>query len=143
MTVYIQIYGFRVKTIFCVSLILLVLSGVHILRMLFGFIYAYWCPARFPYQMMFVSFNSNTMGVISGAGIAYSPRAPVFPLVMFVLIFSFCVVFCRSVFAIYPFFLRTKNVCCSSNSRLQITSLVSSNFHLYCSYFIFEVHAYL
>jgi hypothetical protein len=33
--------GFRVETIFCVSLILLVLSGVHILSMLFGFIYAY------------------------------------------------------------------------------------------------------
>jgi hypothetical protein len=33
-------------------------------------IYEYWC------QMMFVSFNSNTMGVISGAGTANPFRAP-------------------------------------------------------------------
>jgi hypothetical protein len=26
-----------------------------------------WCPTRYPYQMMFVSFNSNTMGVTSEA----------------------------------------------------------------------------
>ena len=39
---------------------------------LFIFIYAYTgCPLRFPYQMMFVLFNSNTMGVISGAGTTY------------------------------------------------------------------------
>jgi len=34
--------------------------GVHVLLMLFVFIYLYWCPTRFPYQMMFVSLNSNT-----------------------------------------------------------------------------------
>ena len=32
--------------------------------MLFVFIYVYWCPTRFQYQMMFVSFYSNTTGVI-------------------------------------------------------------------------------
>ena len=36
------------------------------------FIYAYWCPTRIPYQMMFVSFNSNMTDVTSEAGIAYS-----------------------------------------------------------------------
>jgi hypothetical protein len=30
---------------------------------LFVLIYAYWCPTRFPYQMMFVSFNSDMTGV--------------------------------------------------------------------------------
>jgi len=30
--------------------------------MLFVFIYTYWCPTRLQYQMMFVSFNSNTTG---------------------------------------------------------------------------------
>ena len=37
---------------------------------LFLFIYAYWCATRFPCQVMFVSFNSNTTGVTSGAGTA-------------------------------------------------------------------------
>ena len=27
-----------------------------------------WCPTRFPYQMMFMSFFSNTAGVICGTG---------------------------------------------------------------------------
>jgi len=39
--------------------------------MLFVFIYyIYVCPTRFPYQMIFVSFNSNTTGVTCGAGAA-------------------------------------------------------------------------
>ena len=38
-----------------------------VLFVLFVFIYVhvYWCPTRFPCQMMFVSFNSNTTGVTS------------------------------------------------------------------------------
>jgi len=36
--------------------------------MLFEFIYVHWCPTRFPYQMMFISFNSNTTGGTCGAG---------------------------------------------------------------------------
>ena len=31
------------------------------------FIYIYWCPTRFPYQMIFVSFNTKMTGVTSGA----------------------------------------------------------------------------
>ena len=38
-------------------------EGVHVLFMLFVFIFAYWCPPRFLFHMMFVSFNSNTTGV--------------------------------------------------------------------------------
>ena len=45
-----------------------VLSGVHILFILFVFIYVYWCPILFPCQKIFVSFSSNTMGVANGAG---------------------------------------------------------------------------
>jgi len=41
--------------------------------MLFVFIYIYWCPTSFPYQMMFVSYNSNTTGVTGGAGTTYPP----------------------------------------------------------------------
>ena len=39
-------------------------------------IYVYLCPTRFPYQMMFVSLNSNTTGVTCGAGTANLSGAP-------------------------------------------------------------------
>jgi hypothetical protein len=42
------------------------------------FIHVYWCPTRFLYQMMFLSFNSNTTGVTFVAGTAYPSRAPGF-----------------------------------------------------------------
>jgi hypothetical protein len=38
--------------------------------MLIVFIYTNWCPTRLQYQMMFVSFTSNTTGVTCGAGTA-------------------------------------------------------------------------
>ena len=41
---------------------------VHVLLMLYVFIYVYRCLTRFPYHMTFLSFNSNTAGVTSGAG---------------------------------------------------------------------------
>ena len=43
-------------------------GGGRFLFMLFAFIYVYWCPTQFPYQMMFVSSNRNTAGVTCGAG---------------------------------------------------------------------------
>ena len=46
--------------------------------MFFGvLIYLYWCPPRYPYQMMFVSFKSITImtGAISGAENTYLFRA--------------------------------------------------------------------
>jgi len=46
--------------------------------MLFVFIFIYWCPTRSPYQMMLVSFNSNTTGVTCGAGTAHPSGAPEF-----------------------------------------------------------------
>jgi hypothetical protein len=39
------------------------------------YLYIYWCLTRFPYQMMFESFNNNTMGFTSGAEIAYTSGA--------------------------------------------------------------------
>ena len=35
------------------------------------FFYIYWCSKRLPYHIMFLSFNSSTMGVTSGAGTFY------------------------------------------------------------------------
>ena len=50
------------------------LWGIHVLYTLFVFIYVYWCSKRFPFLMMFVSFNSNTTGVTSGAATASAPE---------------------------------------------------------------------
>jgi len=46
--------------------------------MLFMFIYEYWFPTHYPYQMMSVSFNSNTTGVTNGAGTANPCTSPAF-----------------------------------------------------------------
>jgi len=35
-----------------------------------------WYPTGFPYNMMFMLFNSNTMGATSGAGAANASGAP-------------------------------------------------------------------
>jgi hypothetical protein len=45
-------------------------KGFQVLYMLIVFIYAYWCPTQFPYQIMFVSFNNTMTGVTCGAGTA-------------------------------------------------------------------------
>ena len=42
--------------------------------MLFVFLYVYWCPTRFTYQLVIMSFNSNTTGVTCGAGTASFPE---------------------------------------------------------------------
>ena len=38
--------------------------------MLFVFIYARLCSKQFPFQMTFVSFNSNTTNITSGTGLS-------------------------------------------------------------------------
>ena len=63
-------YDFLVKKMFGLSFLPFVLSGVHVLFMLFVFIYLYFCPTRFPFQMIFLQFNSNTTDATSGAGTA-------------------------------------------------------------------------
>ena len=92
---------------------------------IFVFIHVYWCRTRFPCQMLFVSFKSNTTGVTSGAGIA-NPSGeleftPAFIRVRIAWSFVFCEVFCRSLFVPFPFC-----VFCPSNLRILIISLVSS-----------------
>ena len=52
-------YDFRVKTMFDLPWISFVLHRVPVLFMLFVFIYVYWCPNLFPYQMMFELFNKQ------------------------------------------------------------------------------------
>lgn len=43
--------------------------------MLFVFNYVYQCPTRFPYHMMFVLYNNNTIGITGRAGSANRSRA--------------------------------------------------------------------
>jgi hypothetical protein len=45
---------------------------------IFVFIYVYWCPIRFLFQMMLVSFNGNTTDDTRGAGTANPSGSPVF-----------------------------------------------------------------
>jgi hypothetical protein len=51
-------------------------KGVHVLFMLLVFIYVFRSPIPFPYQMMFVSFNSYLTYVTSQADTADSSEAP-------------------------------------------------------------------
>ena len=62
------------------KLLLTFKNGGHVLFKSLVSIYVYWCPTRFPYQMMFLSFYSNTTGDTSGAGAAYLSGAHEFTL---------------------------------------------------------------
>jgi hypothetical protein len=69
---------FRVKNYVRFALFPNCFVDAHVLFMLFVFIYVYWCPTQFPYQMMFVSSNGNTTVLTCGAGTAYHSGAPEF-----------------------------------------------------------------
>ena len=73
--------------------------------MLFVFIYLYWRPIRFPYQMMFVSFSSNTTGVTSGARTSSPSGAHEFPTgfsgTRVARSWTLCIVFPRSLFVLF------------------------------------------
>ena len=62
-------YNFHVKKMLYSYCLPFVLLRIHVL---FVCIYANWCPTRFTYQMMFVSYNSNMMGVTNEAETAKS-----------------------------------------------------------------------
>ena len=96
---------------------------IHLLRrvfMLFVFIYVYKCTTWVPYQMMFVLFNSNTTGATCGTGTADSSRrtefTPGFSGVRVAPFLVFFVLFCRLLFAFWPFSFGYCFVCPSSNN---------------------------
>ena len=99
-------YDFLVNTMLSMSSSSFVLSWVRALLMLYVFIYAYWCPTRSPYQIMFVSLNTNMTGVTSWAGTASPSGAPEFiqcfvEFALLNLFFVFCVDYCLSLSFIY------------------------------------------
>jgi hypothetical protein len=83
-------YHFLSQLRFVITYIPVELYLVHLLFMLFVFIY--WCPTGFPYQMMSVSFNSNTRRVTSGWRICTPLRS--LPILMR-LILCQCMSFCH------------------------------------------------
>ena len=101
-------YDFRVKTMFDLPWISFVLHPVPVLFMLFVFIYVYWCPNLFPYQMMSVLFNKQRRFSHMEQELPTSPEHLSAPrvLVRFVLFdhYFFCVMFCISLFALLSFF---------------------------------------
>ena len=99
---------------------------------LFVYLFKYcWWPTRFPYCMMFVSFNSNTTGTTSGQELPTLPEhlssPPVLSRVLVAQSLVFCVVFCVKSFVSLSCFW---SLCYLSFShlRIMITLLVSSNF---------------
>ena len=114
---------------------LLVWLRIRVIFMLFVFIYTYWCPTRFPYQMMFVSFNSSTMGVISGAGIAnpfWSTWVPlIFSGVLVSRSFVLYVVYCTLLFPLCPFSFGNCIVYTSSISRFCLPIWYLQTFLMY------------
>ena len=81
------------------------LWGVQVLIMLIVFIYVCWCPTRFPYHMMFASFNSYMTGATCGAGNANPCEAheftPVFSGVRVSRSSVFFIMFCRSLLVLF------------------------------------------
>jgi hypothetical protein len=66
----VKLYGFTFfSSVFCLTTMLDLSWLPHVCKEFMFylcylyFFYAYWCPTRFPYQMVFVSLNSNTTGV--------------------------------------------------------------------------------
>jgi hypothetical protein len=59
----------------------------------------YWCPTRFTFITIFVSFSCNGSGSTNGAGTAYPSSAPIF-----VQSLVFGVVFCLSCFVFSPLY---------------------------------------
>ena len=83
------------------------LWGVQVLIMSIVFIYVCWCPTRFPYHMMFASFNSYMTSATCGAGNANPCEAheftPAFSGARVSRSSVFCIMFYRSLLVLFRF----------------------------------------
>ena len=87
-----------------------IISDPFVVPSYHAFLYLHWCSTRFPYEMMFVPFNSITTGVTSGTGTANPSEVPVltprfFSKVRVTWSLVLWVVFCRSLFVLLSIFL--------------------------------------
>ena len=108
-----------------------VLLGVHVSFMCV-FINVYWCPTRCPYQMMFVSFNSNTTVSRVEQELLTLPEhlssSPVLVRIRVARSLVFFVMFGRLLFVLLYFFFGPLYCPVFFDLRLFITLLASSNF---------------
>jgi hypothetical protein len=65
------------------------------------FIYVYWCQTPFLYQIICMSFNSNTTGVTNRTGIVYSYKTTEFTMVYSRVRFTKSLVFYQNVSTIF------------------------------------------
>ena len=109
-------------------------STPFVLFMLLVCLYINWCLTWFTYHMLFLSFNSNTMGVTYESWTTNPSGAPKFTLNFKLAsccsIFSFLCDVCRSFFVLSSFFFLAS--CLSFDIRIRITPLVSSNSSCVC-----------
>ena len=82
-------------------------------------------PTRFPYQMMFVSFNSKKMGLARGAGTAIHSRAA--ELTPFYLVLFVCFVD-----RFWPFFAIVLSFLLRCTASCYTFAIFESVLHLYC-----------
>jgi len=108
--------------------------GVHVLFMLYVFIYVYLYPTRNPDQMIFASFNSSSMGATSKVGSATLPEhisSSRFSGVRIAQTLVFCVLFCVSLLVILFFFFWSLYCQSIFELRLLINPYISSNFSFF------------
>jgi len=100
------------------------------LLMVCVFIYVHWCPKRYPYQMLFVSFNSHMTGVTNRAETpSHSGTSEFTSVLVGVPIAPYLlVVFCISLFVSLYFFFWPFFCVYFFDLWFQVIPLVSSNF---------------
>ena len=120
---------FSVKTMFGLFYSLLLCRGNVLFCYLYTFcvyIYVYWSPTRFRYQMMLVSVDHNmTVSLVKHLSLPqHLSSHQVFSWFCVAQSLTICVVFCRSLFVLFFSFDLCLSVC---DCRLLITRQVLSN----------------
>ena len=113
-------YDFRVKTIISLDF--------HVLFMLLVFIYVYWYPTWFLYQIMFVQYDGSHMWSRNCYPFTAPEFTPGFSAIRVARSLVFCVMFCRLLFLFLFFFFSSLYCLSFFDLQLLITPLILSNF---------------